>query len=295
MNATSTVKESDSLRLRQAHISDVAACALICYEAFTTLNRHHNFPPDFPNVEVANQVLSWMFSNEKFYCVVAELDGRPVGSNCLDERSGIAGVGPITVDPAVQNKSVGRQLMLAVMERAAQQKAAGIRLVQMAFNNRSLSLYTKLGFDPKEPLSVMNGPAIRKIPPGYVVRAATNEDLDECSALCRRVHGHDRRGELQDGIAMGAARLAEFDGRITAYVSAMGFFGHSVAENNRDLQALISTAEQFLGPGILVPTRNAALFRWCLEQGLRVIEPATLMSMGLYNEPAGAFLPSITF
>lgn len=113
--------------------------------------------------------------------------------------------------------------------------------------------------------------------------------------LCRRVHGHDRRAELQDGIARGTAGVAEFDRRITAYASAMGFFGHAIGENNRDLQALISTTEQFLGPGILVPSRNASLFRWCIEQGLHVIEPATLMSVGLYNEPAGAFLPSITF
>lgn len=46
---------------------------------------------------------------------------------------------------------------------------------------------------------------------------------------------------------------------------------------------------------ILVPTRNAALFRWCLENGLRVVQPMTLMTIGLYNEPAGAYLPSILF
>jgi GNAT superfamily N-acetyltransferase len=295
MGAPASVRESESLRLRRAEPGDVQECGRICYEAFTSLSRYHNFPPDFPNVETANQVLSWMFSHDKFYCVVAELDGEPVGSNCMDERCEIAGVGPITVDPAVQNKSVGRRLMLAVMERASQQRAAGIRLVQMAFHNRSLSLYTKLGFDPREPLSVMNGPAILKTPPGYAVRAATNEDLEACDALCRRVHGHDRRAELQDGIAMGTARIAEFDGRITAYASVMGFFGYAVAESNRDLQALISTAEQFLGPGILVPTRNGSLFRWCLEQGLRIVEPATLMSIGPYNEPAGSYLPSISF
>jgi hypothetical protein len=47
--------------------------------------------------------------------------------------------------------------------------------------------------------------------------------------------------------------------------------------------------------GFLLPTRNADLFRWCLENGLRVNQTATLMSIGLYNEPAGAFLPSILY
>jgi hypothetical protein len=69
----------------------------------------------------------------------------------------------------------------------------------------------------------------------------------------------------------------------------------AVAETNLDLQALIASAEAFAGPGIIVPTRNSALFRWCLENGLRVVQPMTLMSSGLYNEPAGAYLPSVLF
>jgi hypothetical protein len=61
------------------------------------------------------------------------------------------------------------------------------------------------------------------------------------------------------------------------------------------LQALIASADSLAGPGILVPSRNGALLRWCLAQGLRVVQPMTLMSSGLYNEPSGAWLPSVTF
>jgi hypothetical protein len=32
-----------------------------------------------------------------------------------------------------------------------------------------------------------------------------------------------------------------------------------------------------------------------LLNGLRVVQPMTLMSTGLYNEPAGAFLPSVIY
>jgi len=89
--------------------------------------------------------------------------------------------------------------------------------------------------------------------------------------------------------------VGESDGRIKAYASSIAFFGHAVGESNQDVQALISAAPEFQGPGILVPTRNAALFHWCLESGLRVVQPMTLMTTGLYNEPAGAYLPSILF
>jgi hypothetical protein len=89
--------------------------------------------------------------------------------------------------------------------------------------------------------------------------------------------------------------VVERDGRITGYATAMAFFGHAVAETVADLQALVASAEGFAGPGILVPSRQTALFHWCLEQGLRVVQPMTLMSTGLYSEPAGAWLPSISY
>jgi hypothetical protein len=91
------------------------------------------------------------------------------------------------------------------------------------------------------------------------------------------------------------ATVVEHDGRITGYATALAFFGHAVGEDNADLKALIGAAPVFGGPGFLVPTRNADLLRWCLQHGLRITQPMTLMSIGLYNEPQGAFLPSIAY
>jgi hypothetical protein len=141
----------------------------------------------------------------------------------------------------------------------------------------------------------MQGPAINERIPGYEVRSVTQDDLEACNALCRRVHGHERSIALLDGIHQETAKLVVHNGRITAYTSMLGFFGYAVAETNKDLQALIAAAPAFVGPGILVPMRNADLFRWCLEKKMRVSQPLTLMSVGLYNEPAGAFLPSILY
>jgi predicted N-acetyltransferase YhbS len=291
----SSAPATQNITIRRAQPSDAEICGRICYEAFTKLNQHHNFPPDFPSPDVAVGVLSSMFSNPQFFCVVAEQGGKIRGSNCMDERSAIAGVGPITVDPTGQNSGVGRLLMKAVMDRAAEQHFAGVRLVQAAFHSRSMSLYAKLGFDIREPLVAMQGAPMRHVPSGHVVRPAVATDLEACNALCRRVHGHDRSGELADAIGRDTARVVERDGRITGYTTQIGFFGHAVAEDNAELQALIGAAEEFAGPGLLLPTRNTELFRWCLHHGLQVIQPLTLMSFGLYNEPEGAFLPSILF
>jgi len=281
--------------IRTATPEDAEICGQICYDAFYKVGTEHNFPPDVPAASVGVDILRAIFSHPGFYCVVAEQDGRIIGSNCLDERDSIAGVGPITVDPAAQNARVGRELMEAVLHRAASRNFAGVRLVQAAFHNRSLSLYTKLGFVAREPLSVMQGSAIGKRGDGCSVRAAQFSDLEACNRVCRMVHGHHRGGELTDAMNRGTATIVERGGRVTGYATALAFFGHAVAEASPDLQALISSATSFGGPGILVPTRNAELFRWCLGNGLRVVEPMTLMTMGLYNEPAGAYLPSISY
>jgi predicted N-acetyltransferase YhbS len=287
--------EHSSTVIRVATSGDAEACGRIAFEAFATLAAKHNFPADFPNPEVATHVLGSMFSHPSFFCVVAEQDKKVIGSNCLDERTAIAGVGPITIDPGTQNQSVGRQLMQAVMTRAIERKFAGVRLVQAAYHNRSLSLYAKLGFVVREPLACLQGESIGKTVSGYAVRRARESDLAVCNDLCMRVHGHDRGGELSDAIQEGTAVVAERDGRIRGYASAFAFSGHAVGETNQDLQALLSSATEFQGPGILVPTRNAGLFRWCLEMGLRVVQPMTLMTVGLYNEPAGAYLPSVLY
>lgn len=286
---------AETVTIRQARPEDAAVCGPICYDAFSTINAKHGFPSDFPSPEHATGALSTMFSTPGCYCVVAESGGRIFGSNCMDERAVIAGIGPITVSPEAQNSGAGRLLMQAVLDHATARGAAGIRLVQAAFHNRSLSLYTKLGFDIQEPLSCVQGPPIKQTLPGCTVRSARPADLDACNTLSRRIHGYDRGADLAACTQQGSALVVERGGRITGYVSQMAFFGHGTAESNLDMQAMIAAADAFGGSGILIPSRNTALLRWCLANGLHVVQPMTLMSIGLYNQPSGAWFPSVLF
>jgi predicted N-acetyltransferase YhbS len=281
--------------IRQAVPADSAACGQICFDAFSTINQAHGFPCDFPSPEVTIGLLTALISDPSFYCAVAESNGRILGSNCLDERSIILGVGPITIDPAVQSRGVGRKLMEAVIFRADGNGAAGVRLVQAAFHNRSLSLYESLGFDVREPLSCMQGKTAQRSVPGCQVRPAQLADLEACNELSRRVHGFARGTDLMQAIERGTALVVERENRVTGYTSHLALFGHAVAETNLDMKALIASGGPFAGSGILVPSRNNELFRWCRANGLRVVQPMTLMTMGLYNEPSGAWLPSVIY
>ena len=100
---------------------------------------------------------------------------------------------------------------------------------------------------------------------------------------------------MRDAIAAGTARVVERPDRISGYATGFGYGWHAVAETTEDLTALLASPEEYVGLGILVPTRNAELIRWCLDHGLRIVQQSTLMTIGLYNEPSGAYLPSILF
>jgi predicted N-acetyltransferase YhbS len=283
------------LRIRPGTVTDAKEVGRIQYEAFKSIAEQHNFPPDFPSVDVATGLVTMLLSHPRFYSVIGELDGRIVGGNFLDERSTIAGIGPVSVDPAVMNGTIGRQLMQAGMDRATERRTPGVRLLQIAWHYRSLALYTKLGFEIRETVSGLQGPPLHREIPGYEVRPARTEDVPACNELCFRIHGHDRAGEVSDAVRDGTANVVEHLGRITGYSTAIGWFHHAVGETNDDLKALIAAAPSFLGPGFLLPSRNGELFRWCLANNLRVVAQATLMTIGLYNEPAGAYLPSILY
>jgi predicted N-acetyltransferase YhbS len=293
--------------LRPGRIEDADKVGKIIFEAFSAVADKHSFPPDFPSVDVARGLASSLLSNPRFYSIVAEDNTSNggedkdsiVGSNFLDERSNIvAGVGPLTIDPKYQNKGTGRQLMINVLERAKNKNFPAIRLLQASYHSRSLALYATLGFEVREPISNMQGKPIQEAIPGRSVRAATESDTESCDTICKTVHGHDRNGELQDSIKQGSAKVVLHENKITGYTCGLTFFNHSVGLTNDDLKALISSAtndDSYGGPGILIPSRNTHLFRWCLNNGLRLVQQLTLMTIGLYNEPAGSYMPSILY
>lgn len=297
-----------TIQIRAMREEDVESCGRICHAAFRGIAERHNFRPDFPTPEAAIQLTQAFFASPDVFSVVAERDGEVVGSNHLWEYDAIRAVGPITVDPDAQAKGAGRMLMEAVIERGKPNahetgekvKSAGVRLVQDSFNSTSLSLYASLGFEVREPLVLMEGHVGGDVPPDVTVRALKEEDYASCAELCRLVHGFDRLNELKNTPPFLTSFVAVRDGRITGYASAPQFWAlnHAVAETMSDMTALLAGTSNLLqGEPIsfLLPTRQSSLFQWCLQKGLRVLKPMTLMSMGEYHEPRSCYLPSVGY
>ncbi len=296
MESTTSTAAAGPVTLREVEPEDAEACAQIVFDAFGAIHDHHRFPRDFPALEAATGMMSMWIPHPAVWGVVAEVDGRVVGSNFLDERDPIRGVGPITIDPGAQNRGVGRKLMEAVLERG--REAPGIRLLQDGFHMRSLSLYASLGFDVTASCVLMQGKPRDEPDTGVEVRPVTEDDLEACEALCTKVHGFPRTGALRDSIQAFAPFAAVRDGRVVAYATALTFWpmAYGVAESEDDMKALLLGAAAAIDEPIalLVPLQSG-LFPWCLEQGLRGVKPMNVMSRGEYQEPRGSWFPSVLY
>ena len=283
-----------SVRLRPALVTDADACGEVIFAAFKGIDERHGFPNLFTSARQGAYIAKLFTELVSMHGIVAEDDGRVVGAVFLDVGDPINSVGLISVDPAAQRRGIGRQLMEAAIAHAGD--ARGLRLVQEAFNTHAMGLYASLGFEAKEPLVVVAGQPRSRQPRNVVTRLITPADLDECGALCRRVHGVDRNVDLQDAMRLFLPTALVRDGRIAAYsyIVSGGSLAWGVAETHDDLETLLLVLAASASAPLRfnLPTRDARLFRWCLDQGMRIERPLTLMARGWYQEPRGPYFPS---
>ena len=126
-----------------------------------------------------------------------------------------------------------------------------------------------------------------------------SDDLEACAAVCRKVHGTTRTGELRSGLRAFRGYVALREDRVTAYASTLNlwFAAHAAAESQSDMRALILGAAGLEQEPLsfLHPTRQADLFRFLLAEGLRIAKPMTLMTLGPYQEPVGCYMPSVGY
>ena len=284
--------------IRPIHGADAEACGHIAFEAHSQLAAAHNYPSEQPSAEFSIGLIRMKIGDPNAWGAVVERDGQIVGSIFLNffPPGPVAAIGPLTVKPSAEGK-VGSALMAAALQEAKTRGYEKVRLVQSPSHLRSLALYSKMGFDVREPLVLMQGQPMGKssLDASTQVRPANREDIAECNRLCETVHGFSREFELVQAIQEGVATVVERAGRLSGYSAGVGIRGYAVAESTDDLKAMISFAPRFLGPGFFVPIRNGELLRWLLSAGLKIGWPANLMTLGEYREPQGAFLPAIAY
>lgn len=284
-----------TITIRPVKSEDIPELGRICFEAFGGLQTKHGVERDFDSVETARMVVGWFASSPDFagFAAVDE-KGKLLGSNFLQMSDGVAGVGPITIDPAAQARGVGKMLMQAVLDEAARRGIARVRLQQESINTASMSLYTKLGFDWREALVMMN------LVPGAAddarMRPVTEADLGAVDAISKKHYGHTRVNEarwLLSGKIPGF--MLKRDGRDVGYYF-IGFVGHGFAETAKDLADLMSHTARHSPPPLLktiVPLSQHELHRELLARGFRTYKMFNYMTVGPWEPPVGAWIPSV--
>jgi predicted N-acetyltransferase YhbS len=276
------------------HVDEMAR---ICYEAFFTVHNGRQSILDFPSLDVARKVLGMLVQRKDFYSVVALADGRVVGSNFLSLTDEVGGVGPITVEPSLYRKGVGRQLMQNVLDYAKRNKIERVRLMQDAHNVHSLSLYASLGFEVREPCALMLPPMSPEAPGG--VRLMTESDLPMVEELSRRIYKVSRREEVAAASSYGFSTFVrEESDRITGYLMP-GIFGHGVAEAEDDAVALVKAAGRLEQPEqlklVFCPLREHSFFRRLLAEDCVTNKVMDLMTVGPYEPPNEVWMPSVSY
>ena len=283
-----------ALELVPATVEEIPVLSRICHEAFSALHDRFGIERDIPDATVGEMIISQVVKRPDYTGVMALLDGKIVGSNFLVQADEVAGVGPITVDPAVQSKGIGRALMQWAIDEARRRGIRQTRLFQEALNTTSLSLYTSLGFAWRDSAAMMQAlPAGQEDP---TIRPLTADDLPAIAALSQAAYGFSRvqdAAQLIEWQVPGFVRLR--DGRPVAYFFAT-LFGHAGAETDEDLLALASAAARCLPPPLaryICPMGRPGLYRKALASGHRTCKLLSYMSLGEYVAPTGPHFPSI--
>jgi predicted N-acetyltransferase YhbS len=282
--------------IRAAAAEDVAACAATAYAAHARVSAIHNFPSELPTLEIATRFIRGKLEHPRCRGYVAEKDGYVVGSIFVTAVADCpaGAIGPITVEPAHEG-GVGAALMQEAVAEAARMGIAQLRLIQSPTHLRSLALYTKAGFNLREPLLVVTNTALTHAVENSGLRQATLGDGSDCASLCRKAYGFARKAELNEAISNNMAAVLERKDRIVGYACSIGFRGHAVASTVEDLTVLVAHAPKSLGAGLFIPTRNGALLRWLFHNGARALWPAAILSIGDFHEPTIPYLPSMLF
>jgi len=274
----------------------VPALAQICFDAFGTLQRRHGVEPDFDSVETAAMMVGMFTSRHDFVGFAAQdsATGELLGSNFIGFSDPVAGVGPITVRPDAQSRSVGRALMEAVMAESGRRAVGQVRLLQEAINTTSLSLYAKLGFNWRDGCALMRPAPAQSDDPR--IRPLTERDLPIIDALSTRHYHSTRVNEVAMFFKFGLPGfLLERERRAAGYYFP-GLLGHGFAESAEDLAALVCHAARHAPPPFLkslVPLSQNDLHRALLARGCRTIKLFNYMTVGEWKPPIGAWMPCI--
>jgi GNAT superfamily N-acetyltransferase len=244
-------------------------------------------------------------------CILAEVSdtGRIAGSCFYHPRPTHVSLGIMNVHPSYFGQHIAATLLNFITDLADQQNKP-VRLVSIAMNLDSFSLYTRAGFVPRQTFADMYLPVPadglpHQTPAMARVRAATIDDAEAMAAL-EFAHAHIRRDndfryflENREGIwhaSVLESTAGKIDGFLASVVhAASNMLGPGLAKNADDAIALILAElnhHRRRSPVFLVPADQAELVRQLYALGARNCELHFAQIRGPYHPPTAITMPT---
>ncbi len=273
-----------AITVRPATSTDRSATAEVIYYAFHQLDERHDIPAYMNSMEDAEIVASHLYGIPKIYGFVAEDAGQVIGIGFLHDLGEVGmGISPLAVSPNAQARGAGQAILDCMIEYAG---GASIRLLQDAFNNGTLALYSRYGFVVREQFTCVKGSPVASRTALTITR--DTDPAGTAKLFHRNIMGFNRPSfPRRPLMAYRGLSLAGFIAPGTEYP-------YAAADNETTLIALIAEMATVMGAPITVaiPASHSQTLRWMLDRGGRVIRSMNLMVRGPYSHPSGAYLTS---
>ena len=144
--------------------------------------------------------------------LVAEEEGRIVGTAAGTRKGGVGWIGHVVVHPDCRRRGIGSALVEAVIARLEE---AGCRALLLIATDLGRPVYEKLGFRVDSLYARLNGPTLDAFPMHPDLRALAESDLPAIRSLDRLASGEDRAAHLRlapSGWVVGGAGPGEVRG-----------------------------------------------------------------------------------
>ncbi len=141
-----------TITYRKANTQDVDSASKVFAEAIDDLDRKHGFYEEPTKPLPPNPVYRFMLSKVPDAFWVAEENGLVVGYSVSWVRGSLWFLMDLFILPSHQGRGVGRSLIEKTLECWRGVKIRNRALITLAYNPSSISLYTRFGMYPREPL-----------------------------------------------------------------------------------------------------------------------------------------------
>ncbi len=219
-------------------------------------------------------------------CLVAEWEGRPVGTAVACVFGPVGWIAMVLVDPEFRGRGIGTRLVAQSVEYLGRK---GVRSIRLDATPLGRPVYEKLGFRAEYELARWQGVApARPTPPGII--PAAEDELPRIAELDQRVTGTPRARliEMLFRQQPGAMHVAAPADQLAGYAtwregSLAAFLGPAMALNNSAGQGLLDAVlAQCAGQTVFidVPCDNKPASHWAGSCGFTVQRPLTRMVRG---------------